>query len=100
MTVTANPRVPAAERIAVRCVDSDVHPTPRKGELGAYIPAEWRSKRLCAPRFAMRRFRRPASLTSKRMERVPRWEIQSKSKRLRPPSGSPSKGPDLAYWAL
>ncbi|MDT5392037.1 MAG: uncharacterized protein QOE04_5678 [Mycobacterium sp.] len=44
MTVTANPRVPAAERIAVRCVDSDVHPTPRKGELGAYIPAEWRSK--------------------------------------------------------
>src|SRR6201989_445847 len=38
MTVTANPRVPAAERIAVRCVDSDVHPTPRRGELGQYIP--------------------------------------------------------------
>jgi len=26
MTVTANPRVAAAERVAVRCVDSDVHP--------------------------------------------------------------------------
>src|SRR3978361_1757837 len=38
MTVTANPRVPAAERIAVRCVDSDVHPTPRRGDLGQYIP--------------------------------------------------------------
>ena len=44
MTVTANPRVPAAERIAVRCVDSDVHPTPRRGELIQYIPEPWRSK--------------------------------------------------------
>ncbi len=44
MTVTANPRVPAAERIAVRCVDSDVHPAPRSGELGQYIPEPWRSK--------------------------------------------------------
>src|SRR6478672_3997829 len=42
MTVTANPRVPAAERIAVRCVDSDVHPTPRRGELGQYIPEQHR----------------------------------------------------------
>ena len=38
MTITANPRVPAAERIAVRCVDSDVHPAPRTGELGQYLP--------------------------------------------------------------
>jgi uncharacterized protein len=44
MTVTANPRVPAVERIAVRCVDGDVHPTPRRGELAQYIPEEWRSK--------------------------------------------------------
>ena len=44
MTVTANPRVPAAERIAVRCVDSDVHPMPRRGELVGYIPEPWRSK--------------------------------------------------------
>jgi predicted TIM-barrel fold metal-dependent hydrolase len=44
MTVTAKPRVAAAERVAVRCVDSDVHPTPRRGELGMYIPEPWRSK--------------------------------------------------------
>jgi len=44
MTVTANPRVPAAERIAVRCVDSDVHPTPRHGELIQYVPEPWRSR--------------------------------------------------------
>ena len=36
--------MPAAERIAVRCVDSDVHPTPRRGELGQYLPEPWRSK--------------------------------------------------------
>src|SRR6478609_11769771 len=47
MTMTStstNPRVPAAERIAVRCVDSDVHPTPRRGDLGQYLPEPWRSK--------------------------------------------------------
>ena len=44
MTVTANPRVPAGERIVVRCVDCDVHPTPRRGELIQYIPEPWRSK--------------------------------------------------------
>src|SRR4029078_6410008 len=44
MTVTANARVPAAERIAVRCVDSDVHPTPRRGELGQYIPEQHRKR--------------------------------------------------------
>ena len=38
------PRVPAAERIAVRCVDSDVHPMPRRGELVEYIPEPWRTK--------------------------------------------------------
>ena len=43
-TTEANPRVPAAERIAVRCVDSDVHPVPRQGELGQYIPEPWRTK--------------------------------------------------------
>ena len=31
MTVTATERKPAAERIAVRCVDSDVHPVPKAG---------------------------------------------------------------------
>ncbi len=31
-------RQPPAERIAVRCVDSDVHPVPRRGELSQYIP--------------------------------------------------------------
>ena len=44
MSITANPRVPAAERIAVRCVDSDVHPAPRSGDLGQYIPEPWRTK--------------------------------------------------------
>ena len=37
-------RVPAAERIAVRCVDSDVDPVPKRGELTPYIPEPWRSK--------------------------------------------------------
>ncbi len=45
MTLThTQERVPAAERIAVRCVDSDVHPTPKRGELTEYIPEPWRSK--------------------------------------------------------
>ena len=44
MTVTTTERKPAAERIAVRCVDSDVHPVPRAGELTEYIPEPWRSK--------------------------------------------------------
>ena len=45
MTLThTQERVPAAERIAVRCVDSDVHPTPKRGELAQYIPEPWRSK--------------------------------------------------------
>src|SRR5271156_5947066 len=45
MTLThSQERIPAAERIAVRCVDSDVHPAPRRGELVQYIPEPWRSK--------------------------------------------------------
>ena len=45
MTLThSQERIPAAERIAVRCVDSDVHPVPRRGELWQYIPEPWRSK--------------------------------------------------------
>ena len=44
MTITTNARVPAAEQIAVRCVDSDVHPVPKRGELVDYIPEPWRSK--------------------------------------------------------
>ncbi|MFY9922452.1 MAG: hypothetical protein WAL26_29325, partial [Mycobacterium sp.] len=43
-TITTTERKPAAERIAVRCVDSDVHPVPRSGELTPYIPEPWRSK--------------------------------------------------------
>ena len=40
MTLThMQERVPAAERIAVRCVDSDVHPVPKRGELTPYIPS-------------------------------------------------------------
>lgn len=34
----------AAERVAVRVVDSDVHPVPRQGVLADYIPEPWRSK--------------------------------------------------------
>ena len=44
MTITATERKPAAERVAVRCVDSDVHPMPRRGELAQYIPEPWRTK--------------------------------------------------------
>ena len=44
MSITTNPRVPAAERIAVRCVDSDVHPVPKRGQLVEYLPEPWRSK--------------------------------------------------------
>ena len=45
MTLThSRERIPAAERIAVRCVDSDVHPTPKRGEIIPYIPEPWRSK--------------------------------------------------------
>ena len=44
LTATSSERVAPAERIAVRCVDSDVHPMPRRGELVQYIPEPWRSK--------------------------------------------------------
>src|SRR5215813_2784750 len=37
-------RTAPTEHIAVRCVDSDVHPVPRSGELTQYIPEPWRSK--------------------------------------------------------
>jgi predicted TIM-barrel fold metal-dependent hydrolase len=51
MTITqAHDRVAPAERIAVRCVDSDVHPTPKRGELGEYIPEPVRSKFILAQR--------------------------------------------------
>ncbi|MDT5011406.1 MAG: uncharacterized protein QOH57_3023 [Mycobacterium sp.] len=57
MTVTqAKDRVAPAERIAVRCVDSDVHPTPRRGELGEYIPEPWRSKYILPQRNGERIF--------------------------------------------
>src|ERR1700689_572489 len=45
MTLThSQERIPAAERIAVRCVDSDVHPMPKRGEITEYIPEPFRSK--------------------------------------------------------
>ena len=44
MSMTADRRIAATQRIAVRCVDSDVHPMPRSGELAQYIPEPWRSK--------------------------------------------------------
>src|SRR6201984_2998276 len=45
MTLThTQERVPAAERIAVRCVDSDVHPVPKRGALRQYTPEPSRSK--------------------------------------------------------
>ncbi|WP_040539766.1 amidohydrolase family protein [Mycolicibacterium vaccae] len=40
---TAKRTIPV-EHIHVRCVDSDVHPVPRIGELTPYIPEPWRSK--------------------------------------------------------
>jgi predicted TIM-barrel fold metal-dependent hydrolase len=36
--------VPSPERVAVRVVDSDVHPVPRRGELDQHIPEPYRSK--------------------------------------------------------
>jgi predicted TIM-barrel fold metal-dependent hydrolase len=45
MTLThSQERVAPTERIAVRCVDSDVHPVPRRHVLVDYIPEPWRSK--------------------------------------------------------
>src|ERR1700677_3885091 len=45
MTLThTQDRVPAAELISVRCGDSDVHPTPNRGEIIQYIAEPWRSK--------------------------------------------------------
>jgi predicted TIM-barrel fold metal-dependent hydrolase len=51
MTLTRfEQRVPPAERIAVRCVDSDVHPVPKRGVLREYLPEPWRSKYFLARR--------------------------------------------------
>ncbi|MCX2931589.1 amidohydrolase family protein [Mycobacterium sp. CVI_P3] len=45
MTLThIQDRVAPAERKAIRCVDSDVHPVPRRGVLQQYIPEPLRSK--------------------------------------------------------
>ncbi|MEV0360650.1 amidohydrolase family protein [Nocardia sp. NPDC050697] len=38
------PGTEPAREVAVRCVDSDVHPAPRRGELVDHIPEPWRSK--------------------------------------------------------
>ncbi len=43
-------RVHAAERIAVRCVDADVHPYPKRGQLVEHIPEPLRSKYFLARR--------------------------------------------------
>jgi hypothetical protein len=49
MTLThAEQRAAPAERIAVRCVDSDVHPVPR-GVLLEYIPEPWHQYFLSHP---------------------------------------------------
>ncbi len=37
-------RTPTTERTAVRCVDSDVHPVPKRGQLLDYVAEPWRSK--------------------------------------------------------
>jgi uncharacterized protein len=37
-------RVSTTERVAVRVVDSDIHPMPRRGQLLDYIPEPYRSK--------------------------------------------------------
>jgi predicted TIM-barrel fold metal-dependent hydrolase len=45
MTLTdVQARVAPTEQIVVRCVDSDVHPTPKRAVLDEYIPEPWRSK--------------------------------------------------------
>ena len=43
-------RVHAAEHIAVRCVDADVHPYPKRGQLVEHIPEPLRSKYFLARR--------------------------------------------------
>src|ERR1700752_3092449 len=54
-TVTSTTeRTPATERVAVRCVDSDVHPVPKSGVLAQYIPEPWRSKYFMPPRIGER----------------------------------------------
>jgi len=45
MTLThTREQAPASEHVAVRVVDSDVHPVPKHGVLADYIPEPWRSK--------------------------------------------------------
>ncbi|HEX9356422.1 MAG TPA: hypothetical protein VF933_21720, partial [Streptosporangiaceae bacterium] len=39
-------RVASTERVAVRVVDSDVHPVPRPGALIEYVPEPYRSRYL------------------------------------------------------
>jgi predicted TIM-barrel fold metal-dependent hydrolase len=37
-------RTTPAERVPIRCVDSDVHPVPKRGQLLPHIPEPWRSR--------------------------------------------------------
>jgi uncharacterized protein len=42
----AQERTPSTDHVAVRVVDSDIHPVPRPGELTQYIPEPYRSRYL------------------------------------------------------
>ena len=92
MTVTPRTeRVPAAERIAVRCVDSDVHPVPRRGELAQYIPEPCRSK------YFLDAQRRRADLLRRARLRA---RLRDARRHLPADGEFPGSDPDLAFRQL
>ena len=67
MTLTqTQERTPAAERIAVRCVDSDVHPVPKRGRADPVHPGAVAEQAL--PRLARSASQ---STTTRRTTRTP-----------------------------
>ena len=84
-------RKPAAERIAVRCVDSDVHPVPQRGELAQYIPEPWRSKY-----FLHAQDRRPDLLRRPRLRARLRDARRHLPRRRRVPRQRPGSGVQAA----
>jgi predicted TIM-barrel fold metal-dependent hydrolase len=84
-------RVPDAEQVAIRVVDSDVHPVPKPGMLMDHVPEPWRSKYFLSRKTGSTIFYDPpdyAYAYAMRMDTFP------------PGGGFPGSEPDFAFEQL
>jgi uncharacterized protein len=88
MAVSVKERVPAETEVAVRVVDSDVHPVPRKADFGQYIPEPYRSEF-----FAKREFHDPGVYDAPDYAHVSAMRADS----FPEDGGFPGSDPELAF---